>query len=71
MRRKTRRPGPSLAVETVTSRRGKAGVRPVPADAGRGAEIRRTIEEIRALRSRRENVTVEDLLSARDEGRRF
>jgi hypothetical protein len=52
-------------------RRSKAGVRPVPADAGRGAEIRRTIEEIRALRSRAERVPAHELLSARDEGRRF
>jgi prevent-host-death family protein len=59
------------AGETVTIlRRGKAIARLVPAEGDRCAEIRQAIEDIRALRSRRENVTVEDLLSARDEGRR-
>jgi len=58
--------------ETVTiMRRGKAIARLVPAEADRQAEIRRAIEEIRTLRSRTENVAVAELLSARDEGRRF
>jgi prevent-host-death family protein len=60
------------AGETVTiTRRGKPIARIVPADADRRAEIRQAIEDIKALRSRQEDVTVEEILSARDEGRRF
>lgn len=60
------------AGETVTvTRRGKPVARIVPIEGDRRAEIRAAIEQIRALRSRRQNVSVEEILSARDEGRRF
>lgn len=60
------------AGETVTvTRRGKPVARIVPVEGDRRAEIREAIEQIRALRSRRQNVSVEEILSARDEGRRF
>lgn len=60
------------AGETVTvMRRGKPIARIVPVEADRQAEIRAAIERIKALPSRRQNVPVEDILSARDEGRRF
>lgn len=60
------------AGETVTvTRRGKPIARIVPIEGDRRAEIRAAIEQIRALRSRRQNVSVEEILGARDEGRRF
>ncbi len=59
------------AGETVViTRRGKPVARIVAAERDRRAEIAGAIERIKALRSRFANVTLEDMLSARDEGRR-
>jgi prevent-host-death family protein len=60
------------AGETVTVlRRGKPIARIVPIEADRRVEIRAAIERILEMRKGRPPVTVEEILSARDEGRRF
>ena len=60
------------AGETVTvTRRGKPVARIVPIEADRRAENREAIDAILALRKGRPPITVEEILSARDEGRRF
>ncbi|MGO9741837.1 MAG: type II toxin-antitoxin system Phd/YefM family antitoxin [Roseiarcus sp.] len=57
--------------ETIVIRRhGRAVARLVPEAEIRQAEIDRAIEEIRRLPSRKQNVPLEEILSARDEGRK-
>ncbi len=55
----------------IITRHGKAIARLVPEGDRRRAEIDSAIEAIKSIRKRTGKVTVEDLLSARDEGRRF
>jgi prevent-host-death family protein len=54
----------------VITRHGRAIARLVPEGARRQAEIDNAIEGIRALRRRTGRITVDELLSARDEGRK-
>ena len=54
----------------VITRHGKPIARIVPEPQGRQAEIDRAIEEIRALRGRTGKMTREEILSARDAGRK-
>jgi prevent-host-death family protein len=57
--------------ETILIRRhGRAIARIVPEKEIRQAEIDRAVEEIRALRSQGPGLSVEEILSARDEGRK-
>jgi prevent-host-death family protein len=53
----------------VITRHGRPVARLVPETNRRQAEIDRAVAGIRALRQRTGKITVEDLLSARDEGR--
>ncbi|HEX4741449.1 MAG TPA: type II toxin-antitoxin system prevent-host-death family antitoxin [Caulobacteraceae bacterium] len=53
----------------VITRHGRPVARLVPETDRRQAEIDRALAGIRALRHRTGKITVEDLLSARDEGR--
>jgi prevent-host-death family protein len=54
----------------IITRHGRAIARIVPEVDRRQEEVDRAIASIRALRERNKRVTVEELLSARDEGRR-
>ena len=54
----------------VITRHGRRIARIVPEAGWRQEEIDRAIAEIRAIRNRPERVAVEELLSARDEGRK-
>ena len=54
----------------IITRHGKPIARIVPEPELRQAEIREAIEGIRALRPRFGRITVKELLSARDEGRK-
>ena len=54
----------------VITRHGRPIARLVPERDRRQEEIDRAVAEIRALKSRKAAVTVAELLSARDEGRR-
>jgi prevent-host-death family protein len=54
----------------VITRHGKPIARIVPEPQGRQAEIDRAIEEIKALRTRAGKMTREEILSARDTGRK-
>ena len=57
--------------ETVLiTRHGRAIARIVPEAARRQEEVERAIDSIKALRIRTGKVTVDELLSARDEGRK-
>ena len=71
---KTRLPELLSAVErgeTIPIRRHvRAIARIVPEREIRQSEIDRAVEEIRSLRSRAERVSSQDILSARDEGRK-
>ena len=55
----------------VITRHGRAIARIVPEADRRQEEVDRAIASIRALRERNKRVTVEELLSARDEGRNY
>ncbi len=55
----------------VITRHGRPIARIVPEAARRRADILAAIEEIRAARKNAQPITVEEILSARDEGRRF
>jgi prevent-host-death family protein len=55
----------------VITRHGKPIARLEPEAALRQAEIDAAIEDIRRLQKRNGRITVAELLSARDEGRRF
>jgi prevent-host-death family protein len=55
----------------VIMRDGKRIARIVPEVATRQEEIERAIEGMKALGKRTGKITVEEILSARDEGRRF
>lgn len=55
----------------IITRHGRAIARLVPEVDRRQEEIDRAIESIRQLRQRTGRVSVEELLSARDEGRRY
>jgi prevent-host-death family protein len=55
----------------VITRHGRAIARIVPEVDRRQEEVDRAIASIRALRERNKKVTVEELLSARDEGRKY
>jgi prevent-host-death family protein len=54
----------------IITRHGRAIARLVPEVEEKRAEIRHAIEEIRAARKGAGKMTVEEILSARDEGRR-
>ena len=54
----------------VITRRGHAIARITPESAHRRAEIEKTMSEIRQLRPRFGRITVNDLISSRDEGRK-
>jgi prevent-host-death family protein len=53
----------------VISRRGRAIARISPEHKKSGEELLRAIEEVKALRKRIGTLTLEEILSARDEGR--
>ena len=55
----------------IITRRGRPIARLESEAAHRQADIRAAIEELREIGRRNGPVTVEELLSARDEGRRF
>ena len=55
----------------IITRHGRAIARIVPEAARRQEEIDSAIASIRALQKRNGKVTVEELLSARDEGRKY
>ena len=55
----------------IITRHGRAIARIVPEVDKRQEEVDRAIASIRALRERNEKVTIEELLSARDEGRKY
>jgi prevent-host-death family protein len=55
----------------VITRDGRAVARLVPEIVGRREEIDRAIDEIKALQKRNGKISVDEILSARDEGRRF
>jgi prevent-host-death family protein len=55
----------------IITRHGRAIARIVPEVDRRQEEVDRAIASIRALRERNKRVTVEELLSARDEGRKY
>lgn len=71
---KTRLPELLSAVERgetiLTRRHGRAIARIVPEKEIRQSEIDSAVEAIRSLRSRAERVSVDEILSARDEGRK-
>jgi prevent-host-death family protein len=54
----------------IITRHGRAIARIVPEVDRRQEEVDKAIASIRAIRERNKRVTVEELLSARDEGRR-
>ena len=54
----------------IITRHGRAIARLVPEPHRRQEEIDRAIDSIRALRKRTGRITVSELLSARDEGRK-
>ena len=57
--------------ETITiTRRGKVVARIVPDEAARQERIRAAFETMREIRKRTVKMTVEEILSARDEGRK-
>ena len=59
------------AGETITiTNRGKAVARLVPVEEDRGVRRRAIIDQMLADRATRPRVTTEEILSARDEGRR-
>jgi prevent-host-death family protein len=55
----------------IITRHGRAIARIVPEVDRRQEEVDSAIASIRALRERNKRVTVEELLSARDEGRKY
>jgi antitoxin (DNA-binding transcriptional repressor) of toxin-antitoxin stability system len=55
----------------IITRRGRAIARIVPEVDRRQEEVDKAIASIRALRQRNAKVTVEELLSAREEGRKY
>jgi prevent-host-death family protein len=55
----------------IITRHGRAIARIVPEVDKRQEEVDRAIARIRVLRERNEKVTIEELLSARDEGRKY
>ena len=55
----------------IITRHGRAIARIVPEVDLRQEEVDKAIASIRALRQRNASVTVEELLSARDEGRKY
>ena len=58
--------------ETIRiTRRGQPIARLVPEAERRRAEVRRALEEMEALRREIGGLSVDDILSLRDEGRRF
>jgi prevent-host-death family protein len=54
----------------IITRHGKPIARLSPETEGRQAKIKQAMEGIRALRSRSGQITVKEILSARDEGRK-
>ena len=55
----------------IITRHGRAIARIVPEEDRRQEEVDKAIPNIRALRGRNGKVTVEDLLSARETGRKY
>jgi prevent-host-death family protein len=60
-----------LGETIVITRHGRPVARLVSDRAARQADIRAAVAEIRAARKKAGRITVEEILSARDEGRRF
>jgi prevent-host-death family protein len=61
-----------VAGESVTiTNRGKAVARLVPVGERRQAELSALVEKMLAERDKRRRVTADELISARDEGRRY
>jgi prevent-host-death family protein len=54
----------------IITRHGRPVARLIPDTGNRAARTARAIDRIKALRSRKERIAVEELLSARDEGHR-
>jgi prevent-host-death family protein len=55
----------------IITRHGKPIARLVPEQERRQAEIEWALKQIKKLRSRQERVTIAEILSARDEGRKY
>ena len=55
----------------IITRHGRPIARIAPEEAARQEEIDRAIESIKELRKRTGRITVEELISARDEGRKY
>ena len=55
----------------IITRHGKPIARLVPDDAARKQEIRKAIEDIRALRKTMPGLTLEEIISAKHEGHRY
>ncbi len=55
----------------IITRHGRPIARLSPETEGRQAEIKWALGEIKKLRSRQERLTVAEVLSARDEGRKY
>ena len=55
----------------IITRHGRAIARLVPEADGKRENIRRVIEEMKAARRGAGTITVEEILSARDEGRKY
>jgi len=55
----------------IITRHGRAIARIVPESEQRREEIGRALQSIRELQKRTGRITVEELLSARDEGRKY
>ncbi len=55
----------------IITRHGKPIARLVPETERRQAEIEWALREMKKLRSRQQRVTVAEILSARDEGRKY
>jgi prevent-host-death family protein len=55
----------------IITRHGRPIARLVPDEAARRAEAAKAVEAIKAFRKKNGKITIEELLSARDEGRRY
>jgi prevent-host-death family protein len=55
----------------IITRHGKPIARLVPEQERRQAEIEWALKQMKKLRSRQERVTIAEILSARDEGRKY
>lgn len=55
----------------IITRHGRPVARLIPETSNRAALASQAVDRIQALRSRKERITTEELLSARHEGRRY